>query len=192
MNIEKIKSANTKYLGKNIIYYEKINSTQDEAKRIIHDNISNGTIIMADEQTKGKGTHGRKWHTGAENNIAMSIIIYPKCNIKNVEGLTIKIAESMCNAIKELYGYELKIKFPNDIILNNKKIGGILTECNTLDEIVQHIIIGFGFNVNEINFSEETKEIATSLKKEYKKDFSKEDIIIKFLEIFEKIIEDML
>lgn len=188
MNIEKIKKANTKYLGKNIVYYESISSTQDEAKKIVKDNPINGTLVITDEQTKGKGTKGRTWYSSKGNNITMTIILTPNCKLNALDGITIKIAEVMVNIIDELFNIKLQIKEPNDLILNNKKIAGILTESKTLHDEVKQLIIGIGFDVNETNFNEGTKNIATSLKKEYGKDFCIEDIIIKFLEEFEKSI----
>lgn len=191
MNIEKIKKANTKYIGKEIIYYKELGSTQDEAKKRIKSAIKNGTIVITDKQTKGRGTKGRIWYSGEENNIAMTIVIYPNCTIEKLNGLTIKIAQVLVNSIKKLYNINLNIKEPNDLILNNKKLAGILTESTTYNNQVKHILVGIGFNVNETEFSKDTINIATSLKNEYGKEFSNEDIIIKFIEQFEKIlIED--
>ena len=188
MDIEKIKKADTKYLGKDIIYYEKIESTQDEAKKIIEKKPMNGTIVITDEQTKGKGTKGRTWYSSKGNNITMTIILTPNCKLNALDGITIKIAEVMVNVIDELFNIKLQIKEPNDLILNNKKIAGILTESKTLHDKVKQLIIGIGFDVNETNFNEGTKNIATSLKKEYGRDFCIEDIIVKFLEEFEEIL----
>lgn len=187
MELKKIEKANTKYLGKNVIYCEEIESTHKKAKELANEKTENGTIIIADKQTGGIGTKGRSWYTG-ENNIAMTIIIYPKGNIRKLEGLTIEIAKSMQKAIKELYKYDLLIKEPNDLILKGKKISGILTQTSTQNEEIKYLLISIGFNVNEENFSEETQRIATSLKKEYKKEFEREGIIIKFLEILENKI----
>ena len=186
MDIQKIKNANTNYLGKNVIYFEEIDSTQEEAKRIlITKKNKNGTIILADKQTKGIGTKGRVWHTN-KSNIAMTMIFYPNCNIDKLEGITILIAEKMLQTIKELYGYELKIKQPNDLFLNNKKIGGILTQTSTVKDNVQYLLIGMGFNVNEEKLPKELMNIATSLKIEYKRDFNIENIICNFIEKLEK------
>ena len=118
----------------------------------------------------------------------MTIILKPHCKISELEGLTRKIAKCMQKAIYDLYKYKLEIKEPNDLILNNKKICGILTEINTISEKINFLLISLGFNVNEDEFSEETKNIATSLKKEFGKEFIREDIIIKFIENLEKIL----
>ncbi|MCI9016791.1 MAG: hypothetical protein HFJ53_06485 [Clostridia bacterium] len=96
----------------------------------------------------------------------------------------------MKESIKELYKIQLQIKQPNDLLLNNKKIAGILTQTSTYQNKVQYILIGIGMNINETEFSESTKKIATSLKNEYKSTFSKEDIIIKFIQILEEKLKN--
>lgn len=188
MEINKIKMAKTQYLGKEIIYYEEIESTQEEAKRRILSQISNGAIIITDNQKNGKGTKGRKWYTTKESNITMTIALYPNCEIKQLEGITLKIAKAMLDAIQELYQIPLTIKEPNDLMLQGKKIAGILTQSASYEEKVKYLLVGIGFNVNEMNFSPEIQEIATSLKKEYQKEFNTEDIIVNFIEKFETLL----
>ena len=193
MKIQRIKNSKTNLIGKTIKYQEQITSTHTIAKqKATNEEIVNGTIILADLQTSGIGTKGRKWYTGKGKNIAMTIILKPKCKIKKLQNLTKTIAISMQQAIKELYQYELTIKEPNDLILNGKKICGILTEINTISEHINYLLISVGFNVNEEEFSPETENIATSLKKEYHKDFQREDIITRFIEILENnILEEI-
>ena len=144
-------------------------------------------ILIAEMQTAGIGTKGRKWHTGENKNIAMTIIKHPNCKIEELEGITTKIAESIQQIIDKMYGYKLKIKMPNDLMLNGKKICGILTEVHTQGKNIQYLLISIGFNVNEDKFSEEVKDIATSLKKEYKKEFCREDIIINIIKSLNKL-----
>lgn len=187
MNLEKIKQAKTKKIGKQIEYYKQIDSTHIYAKKIGREPKNDGKIIMAEVQTAGIGTKGRKWYTGENKNIAMTIILQPKCKIQKLDGLTIKIAEYIKEAIYEQYGYELTIKEPNDLLFKGKKICGILTEVHTRGEEIQYLLISFGMNVNEENFSEETKEIATSFKKETGKTLEREEIICKVIEKLEEI-----
>ena len=191
MNLEKIKHAKTKVIGKQIEYYNEIPSTHTYAKQIAKDVNNNGKVILAEIQTQGIGTKGRKWYTGEGKNLAVTIILHPQGNVEKLDGLTVKIAEEIKKAIKELYGYTLDIKEPNDLLMNNKKICGILTEIHTIGEKIQYLIISFGFNVNEEKFSEETKEIATSLKRETGKNFEREEILIKIIEKLDKIIENL-
>lgn len=194
MDVLKIQEAKTKIIGKQICYREEIESTHIKSKQIVKklNEEDNGTILIADKQSSGVGTKGRKWYTGSEKNIAITIILMPKCNIEKLESLTLKIAESMKETIKDLYGYDLQIKYPNDLTLKGKKIGGILTEINTVSGCINYLLISVGFNVNEENFSDETKELATSLKSVYHKEFSREEIIKRFIEILETKIIDIL
>lgn len=177
-----------KMTNQKIKYFEEIESTHLYAKQIEK---QGDFIIIAEKQTAGIGTKGRRWYTGTGKNIAMTIIKHPTCKIEKIEGLTTKIAESIRDVIKELYGYELKIKIPNDLILNNKKISGILTEIHTQAEKIEYLLISIGFNVNEDYFDEEIEKIATSLKREYKKEFDREIIVIKIINKIKEIIEQM-
>lgn len=189
MNLEKIKNANTKYIGKEIEYFKEISSTHTYAKEIALQEKHSGKIVIAETQTAGIGTKGRSWYTGENNNIAVTIILKPTCNIEKLEGLTVKIAECMKKTIDTLYQIQLEIKEPNDLMLHHKKICGILTEMNTISGKINYLLISLGMNVNEEQFSEETENIATSLKKEYHKQFSREEIMVDFIENLEKEIE---
>lgn len=188
MDLEKIRKAKTNYIGKEIIYKEEMESTQEIARKLAKNGAKSGSLIITDNQTKGKGTKGRIWETSKEKNITMTIIIKPNFKTKQLEGLTLKIAETIKKAIQELYGYNLAIKIPNDLLLNGKKICGILTQTASIGNKVNYILIGIGFDVNEENFSEELQEIATSLKSEYSKEFEREEIIVKIIEEIEKIV----
>lgn len=88
------------------------------------------------------GTHGRKWFTDEKNNIAFSLLIEANCKIKKLEGLTFEIAETMVEIFQKLYGISLDIKFPNDLVYQGKKLGGILTETKLQGEIVKFVVIG--------------------------------------------------
>ena len=188
LDIKKIKSnLKTSFLGKNIVYHEEIDSTQDEAKRLVKQGkATNGMYIVTDNQTKGKVTKGRAWYGGEYENICGTFVLTPNCNIKQIENLTILIAQCLVKTIKDLYDIKLDIKYPNDVMCNRKKVSGILTESVTNKEIVKYVFIGIGIDVNQIIFTPEIEQIATSLKKEYNKEFNREDIISSFFNTFEK------
>lgn len=118
----------------------------------------------------------------------MTIILKPKCKITDLKNLTIEIANCMQKTIYDLFEIRLDIKEPNDLILNGKKISGILTEINTIGDKINYLLISVGFNVNEEFFSDDLKDIATSLKKEFDKDFSREEIIVNFIRNLEIIL----
>ena len=193
--LEKIKQElKTKILGKNIKYFTEIDSTQDEAKKLADNNVENGTIVIAENQTKGKGTHDRKWHAEEGKNILFTLILYPECKIEKLKTITVDIAKCMIEAVNNVYKCKLDIKDPNDIMCNGKKIGGVLTQIVSSGEKIKYLLIGIGFNVNQEKFTGEIQEIATSLKKEFWKDlknkFSQEikrkKIIAEFCNVFEK------
>ena len=167
--------------------YKEIESTHKYIKER-YKKYDEKIAIIADKQTGGIGTKGRNWYTGTNKNIAISILYKPKCNISKLDGLTIKIAQKIKKLIYDEYKIQLQIKKPNDLLLNNKKICGILTEINTIGNEINYLIISIGFNVNETEFPKEVENIATSLKKEYNKNFDKEIIIEKIIEEFENII----
>ena len=146
------------------------------------------TVILAEEQTGGIGTKGRNWHTGSNKNIAMSMLFRPQKNVKNLEGLTIEIAKRIQKIMEQKYNIKLTIKKPNDLMLNEKKICGILTESNTIGNKINYVIISIGFNVNEDKFPNELENIATSLYKETGKEFNKQKIIEDFIKTLEDII----
>lgn len=185
MKLEKLK---TDFLGRNSIYYNEIDSTQDEIWRLIQKECKSGTIVIADIQTKGKGTHGRVWHTDERNNIAFSFFIKMNCNIKILEGITIKTAQIIVDIFKTKYGISIQIKKPNDIIYKNKKIGGILTETKVIKEKVKYLVVGIGINTSKQNFTNDIKEIATSIKKEFNIDVEPKEFISEFCNHFEKEI----
>lgn len=182
-------SLNTKFLGKEFYKFNKIDSTQAEIwRRIEKNNISSGTIISADIQTNGIGTHGRIWHTDEENNIAFSFFIKTNCKVIELDGITIEVAKTILEVLKKLYNIKLQIKQPNDIVYNNKKIGGILCQTKLNGELVKYIVIGIGLNTNKRYFSKDIESIASSIKKEFGININNDDVINEFCNLFEKKI----
>ena len=176
-----------KILGENIIRYKKIDSTQKEIwRRIEKNSIEDKTVIITDMQTDGIGTHGRKWYTSEHGNIAFSFVIFPNALIRKLENLTVQIAEIIVNIFKEMYGIELDIKYPNDLVIKGKKIGGILTETKLKGEIVNVLVIGIGINTNGQFFEDEIKDLATSIKNEFNIEIDNKKVITEFCNQFEK------
>lgn len=170
-------------------FYHKIDSTQLEIWRRIEANkIDNKTVVIADIQTNGKGTHGRKWHTDEVNNIAFSFFRQINCEIDKLDGLTTEMAQIILDIFKELYQVNLQIKLPNDIFYNDKKVGGILSETKVSGNIVKYIVVGIGINTCQTEFDAEIKDIATSIKNEFGIDVDRMKIIEEFCNRFEKRI----
>jgi len=183
MNLDGLK---TKYIGKNLIYYKEIDSTQTEAWR--NNNLSNGTIIIADHQTAGKGTHVRKWTKNCSKDIAFSVKIDLNCDISKLSNITVDIAKIIVNEFKDLYNIKLDIKTPNDIILSHKKIGGILTETKVVGNTAKEMVIGIGINLCKQEFSEDLKDIATSIENEENIKIDRLKIITEFCNRVENLL----
>lgn len=157
------------------IHYEEIDSTQKEVWR----RLENRIIISADIQTDGIGTHGRKWYTTEKGNVAFSIGIALNANINKLNNLTFEIAETILEIFDDLYKIKLEIKLPNDIMIKNQKVGGILTETKLQGEIVKYLAIGIGINTNQ-------QEISTSIKKEFNIPIDNSKVIEEFCKRFDE------
>lgn len=181
----KLTNLKTEFLGRNAIYYKEIDSTQSEIWRKVEE-LTNGSLVMAGIQTLGKGTHGRVWHTDEAGNIAFSFLIKMDYEVKKLEGLTLEIAQIIVDIMKTKYGIKLDIKEPNDLIINNKKVGGILTETKLSFENVKYLVIGIGINTSKQSFTEDIKDTATSIKKEFNIDVNIVEFVTEFCNIFEE------
>lgn len=185
----KLRNLKTNFLGRDFYFYEEIDSTQNEIfRRIKKGQIINGSVIMADIQTAGKGTHGRIWHTDEKGNIAFSFYIQTNCEIEWLDGLTIDIAKILVDMFREKYKINIQIKEPNDLMINNKKIGGILTQGKINGKYIKYLVVGIGININKKYFTNDIKDIATSIKNEFEVDIDREEVIAEFCNIFEKEI----
>lgn len=175
---------NTTFIGKKIIHFDTIDSTNNYAKGI-GSTTEEGTIVISEEQTKGKGRLGRQWHSKSHEGIWMSIVLKPNIMPSKAPFITLIAGASITSALNSL-GVETLIKWPNDIILNNKKVSGILTELSAEIERVNHIVLGIGINVKTMEFSQEISDIATSLYKENYK-VSRVDIVRSIITEFERL-----
>lgn len=174
----------TKVLGQTIFYQDIMESTNSKAKRLASDGAEEGLLVIADQQSAGKGRLGRIWESPAGTGIWMSLVLKPNISPQYASQLTLIAGLSICEVIKEVTGLEAKIKWPNDIVVNGKKVCGILTEMSAEMEGIKHIILGIGINVNMSSFPN-TLSYASSLSIEGKKEYSRKSIIKGFLEKFE-------
>ena len=183
------RNLKTKFIGKNVLHFETIDSTNDYAKKIGNELID-GSVIISEEQTKGKGRLGRVWESKAGEGIWMSIILKPNIIPNKAPFITLIAGASIVKALNIL-GVDAKIKWPNDITINNKKLSGILTELSAEIERVNYIVVGIGMNVKDTDFEEELKDKATSLYKE-NYNVSRVDIVKEILCQFEKLYLDYI
>lgn len=137
-----------KIFGKEIISYKKVDSTNDIAYQLAEKGVKEGVVILADEQSKGKGRHGRHWVSPSSGGIYMSCILRPGIAPNEIPRITLLAAVAIAKAIREVAALDVVIKWPNDIMIDNKKICGILTEMKAEQDSVNFIILGAGVNVN--------------------------------------------
>ncbi|SHJ89378.1 biotin--[acetyl-CoA-carboxylase] ligase [Paramaledivibacter caminithermalis] len=174
-------------LGNDIHCFKTIDSTNNYAKKLALDGALEGTIVISEEQTGGRGRLGRHWVSPAGDNIYMSMILRPTIYPNEAAKITIIAAASIANSINKVTGLEAGIKWPNDIIIDNKKVCGILTEMSAELNNINYVILGMGVNVNIDKFPKEIDHIATSLKKALGTEVSRKEILINIVKEFEEL-----
>ena len=176
----------TNYIGQEIIYYPKTESTNMIARNLAMEGAGEGTIVIAEEQTKGRGRLDRSWISPAGKNILMSLIFRPEVMPRQVFFLTMLSSLSVIKAIRKITSLEAHVKWPNDIFMEYKKIGGILTEFSAEQDRVNYVIIGIGLNVNfDPSLFPEIRDIATSISRVFKMEVSRIDLLRAILEEME-------
>lgn len=154
----------TQVLGRTIVYREKIGSTNELAKEIARTGSPKGTLVVAEEQTEGKGRMGRFWHSPGGRGLWFSLILRPAISPADASKITLVTAVGVAKAIRELTGIKAGIKWPNDILIDGRKTAGILTEINAELDRINYLIVGIGINVSlRAEGVPELAQIATSL-----------------------------
>ncbi len=184
----------TESFGKTIKHFDTCLSTQLIAHDEAQNGADSGTIIIAEEQTAGRGRLTRKWNSQMGKGIWMSIIIRPNLTPQQAPQMTLVAAVAVTRAIQELTGIEADIKWPNDILIKGKKVTGILTELQSDPDQVKAVILGIGMNVNQNgqDFPTEIQGIATSLKQVTGQTVNRAELaarVFKFLELYTKMYE---
>lgn len=160
--LELTNNLETDWLAKEVIYFEVVDSTNQEVKRTAQ-NYSHGTVVIAEQQTAGKGRLGRVWSSPNSTGLWFSILLKPDIAPNQIANITLACGLGVCKAIRQFTGLNTLIKWPNDIIIGNKKICGILTEMTAEADRINYAVAGIGINVNTTEFDDEIKHKATSL-----------------------------
>lgn len=179
----------TNYMGRHIFSYDEVNSTNTVAKQLAEEGEVEGTLIVSDKQNQGKGRRGRYWESPKGTGVFMTVILKPQMKPVYASMLTLVAALALNDAIIDLTGLESKIKWPNDIVVNKKKVSGILTELSAEVDYINYIVVGIGVNVSMKDFPEELKNKATSLLLESGKSISRAKLIAKTMEYLEDYYE---
>ena len=182
----------TKILGKNILSYRTVGSTNRLGFRLAESGSGEGTLIVADEQTKGKGRMGRSWYSPPKLGLWISLILRPDIPPFKAPGLSLCAGLALAQAIGDLTGMDAKIKWPNDCLINGRKVGGILLELSAELDRINFVIVGIGVNVNHLSsdFPKKLSALATSIRIECGTEVSRLKLLTLFMKRFEVIYLD--
>ena len=178
----------TNWAGKTVHFARETDSTNLWIKRLAKEGASEGTLALAEFQSAGRGRLGRSWEVPEGTSVMMSILLRPKFEPQYAPTLTLVMGMAVAKAVKNL-GFDVSIKWPNDVVVSHKKICGILTEMGVRDGKIDYAVIGVGINVNIKEFPEEMADKATSLYLESGKEFDRSQIPGLVMEAFEKYYE---
>lgn len=153
----------TRFVGKVVFFYDSLFSTNREARDLALAGASGGTVVVAEEQTAGSGRMGRGWYSPKGMGILCSLVLRPDIEPGQAPPVTMLTAVAVSSAIEKVSGIAPGIKWPNDLLVDGKKICGILTEMNAEMERINFLVVGVGLNINTDQFPEEIRDIATSL-----------------------------
>ena len=187
----------TKWAGRQLYYFDSTGSTNTDAKRLGEEGNPHGTVVVADIQTAGKGRRGRSWQTLSGTALSFTLLLRPDFVPDKASMITLVMALSVAEAVEEITGAEAGIKWPNDIVMNRKKICGMLTEMTMTPEMdeIQYVVVGAGINVNNADpeeFEEVVRSTATSLRIETGKRYNRAQLFNKVLLRFEENYEIFL
>lgn len=173
--------------SKNIVYRESLVSTNKMAKELARQGAPEGSVVLAEEQTAGRGRKGRVWDSPGQANLLFSLLLRPALPPGEVFALTMILALAACEAVQEKTGLDILIKWPNDLYIGRKKLAGILTEFALKGQGIDYVILGLGLNVNWNPDSTQS----TALKNETDRDISRNDLLVAILQRFEGYYSDM-
>jgi len=185
---------NTTIFGKYLYVFSEVESTNFTAMEFAREGAPEGTVVIAGHQTAGKGRMGRKWEDESGKNILMSLVLRPQLDIESVQRITLACADILIHSFEQflinrgIKPLDFSVKWPNDILVNGKKIAGILTESRLAEKHIEFIVVGIGINVNQKieNLSKDIQHSATSFLAETGNSFPLQNLIVQILSDFEQ------
>jgi BirA family biotin operon repressor/biotin-[acetyl-CoA-carboxylase] ligase len=172
--------AGTPFAGK-VRHFSTIDSTNTLAMREAEQGQESGTVYLADEQTGGRGRGAHEWHSAAGSGLYVSILVRPQIAPADILWLSLATGLAVQAAVRDVTSLAPDIRWPNDLLLSGRKMGGILTELNAEVTRVRHAVIGIGINVHQPSFPAELATLATSLKIETGREWSRQDLLVALL-----------
>lgn len=184
----------TKLIGREIIFLESVDSTNNYAKKIGEEEFQEGTLIIAEEQTAGRGRLGREWISPKSKGIWMTIMLKPDIKPEQATQITLIAAFAVVKAIKKICNIDVMIKWPNDVVIKGKKLCGILTEMGAEIDRINYLIVGIGINANtdKMDFVNSGLDIATSLKIQKGESIDRKLLISDVIKNFEELYIDFI
>lgn len=183
------RSLTTSFMGRRVVYLTSTRSTQDVARVESEAGCPAGTAVVAEEQTGGRGRFGRAWVSPAGKNLYLTLVLRPP--LERLRSLSIVSPLAVALAVEDVTGLSPRIKWPNDVLLNGRKLAGVLIESEIEGAEVKHALIGVGLNVNfDTGAAPEIADVATSVKQELGGEASREDLLAAFLNRFEALYAD--
>lgn len=178
----------TTKIGRSLQFLSQIDSTNEEIRRNL--TLPEGTVIIADLQTHGRGRQGRSWHSESGTGLYLSTLLKPNLSPENLSLLSLMAGVATATAIQKQASAEVKLKWPNDILINEKKIAGIL--CEYIPTTPSSVIVGIGVNINQSNFPPDLQDIATSIKLETGNSINRSDLVLSLIENLDCEYEELL
>ena len=173
----------TRFVGRHMEVHEEIDSTNARAVTLARQGALDGTLVLAERQTKGRGRLGRRWFAPPGSSLLMSLILRPPLAPRQAQRMTMICSLAAIEAISEVTGLVAQVKWPNDILLSGKKLGGVLTELGLCGNRLDYTVVGMGLNINlELSALPELMAPATSLLAEIGQSVSRRDLLVAFLQ----------
>ncbi len=194
LDIDYIKgNLRTRQFGRELFYFEESGSTSDQLLSLLSkDGLSQGALVLAEQQTAGKGRQGNSWYSPPATGLYFSLLLRPNLPSVKLSGLTLAFGALLAESIEKIVGVPLYVKWPNDLYCHNKKIGGILTEMQSQSGLINTVVVGIGLNVNNEVIPSELQEKASSLYLETRQTIFREDLLIGILADLERDYETFI
>lgn len=188
-NIEEFDiKLDTEVIGRSFIYCDEVDSTNSLLLNSREFN-SHGTVILAEHQKHGRGRKNREWYSNSGQNLTFSILLKGEFNQEQVNLINLGAAISVAQALENLFQLSIELKWPNDVLIQKKKVCGILLESTSKGSVLSKIVVGIGINVNQPNFPGKFDIPPTSIRKEFHDEVSRERLLCEILNNFENNLE---
>ena len=180
----------TDYVGRNFIYSDEVDSTNN-VLLTNKDFTQNGTVLLAEYQSRGRGRKNREWISNSGQNLTFSILLKGDLKDQKINLINLCTAIAVAQAIENLFQLDVEVKWPNDVLVHKKKIAGILLESVSKGNKINRVAVGIGINVNQPNFPGKFDIVPTSIRKEFHSIVSREKLLSEVLNNFEKLLEQL-